>query len=263
MHVSSAADRSAGYGSGPATVTTNESVRAVRRQVLRDGVGIALSAAAFAMVYGLAAREAGMSVVETLAMSVIVFAGAAQFAAVGLIAAGAPWAAIVVLTALLNLRHLLYSAALAPWFAGTPRRIRAGTAHLLTDETFALVLPAFRALGRVDLRTYLTAGLIVAVPWVIGGAVGVIGGQLLPDPRSLALDVVFPAAMAGLAVPLVTERRSLVAAVAGGVIGVAAALALGATVGIVAGGVLGPLVALLMPRTSPTEPGGARTGALA
>jgi 4-azaleucine resistance transporter AzlC len=212
-------------------------------------VGIAVSVVAFAIVYGLAARQAGLSIVEGLAMSLIAFAGAAQFAALGLLTQGVPWVGIIVLTALLNARHLLYAASLSPWFASRPRRERAWSAHFLTDELFALVLPAFRALGRHDTRTYLIAMSLTFFPWVGATILGMLFGELLPAPETLGLDVVFPAAMAGLAVALVVDRRAFTAAVAGTIIGVAVALQLGSSVGILAGGLLGPALALLVPET--------------
>ena len=87
-----------------------------------DAIGMSLSATAFGLVYGLAARTAGFTLGRApSATSIFVLAGASQFAAVGLVASGAPWLAIVLLTALLNARHLLYSAALAPWLAATGR----------------------------------------------------------------------------------------------------------------------------------------------
>ena len=95
-------------------------IAASRRRLATDALGIAVSAVGFGFVYGLAAREAGFSLVEAMAMSVIVFAGAAQFAAVGYVASGLAWPGIILLTALLNARHLLYSAALAPWLRRAP-----------------------------------------------------------------------------------------------------------------------------------------------
>ena len=212
-----------------------------------DAVGVTLSAGAFAVVYGLAARTAGFSLVDAMAMSTLVLAGASQFAAVGLIAAGAAWPAIVLLTFLLNARHLLYSAALAPWFRGRPLIERAAAAHVLTDETFALALTHFRRLGRFDGPGYWLAASFVVVPWIAATALGYAGGQVIPDPARLGLDIVFPAAMGGLAVGLVTGRREAVAALAGLLIGVAVALAAQPSVGVVAGGLLGPLVGLLPP----------------
>ncbi len=233
----------------PATTSgSGWTVPASRRRLAIDALGITLSAFAFGVVYGLSARVHGFSIVEALAMSVFVLAGASQFAAVGLLAQGLPWLAIVGLTSLLNARHLLYSAALAPWFAGRSRLHRAAAAHVLTDETFALALPHFRRLGRFDAGGYWLAAGLVVVPWIAATLTGFIGGELLPDTRSLGLDVVFPAAMAGLATALITGRRELVAAAAGVAIGLPVALLTQTSLGIVAGGVCGPLVAMLLPR---------------
>jgi 4-azaleucine resistance transporter AzlC len=189
-------------------------------------------------------------------MSVLVFAGASQFAAVGYLAAGVPWPAIVLLTFLVNARHLLYAASLAPRVRGLTRRRRAAMAHVLTDEAFALSAAHFHRLGRVDLPGYWIAALVgVFIPWNIATLAGVLLGTAIPDPYGLGLDIVFPAAMAGLAVGLVTGRRELVAAGAGACFGVALSLALGPSLGIVAGGLLGPALAIVVPaRGSQVQP---------
>jgi len=232
-------------GAGP---TDGEDLRAARRALAISGLGFIASAGGFGIVYGLAAREAGVSPVVALAMSVLVLSGAAQFAAVGLIAQGASWPSIVLLTALLNARHLLYSAALAPWLVDRPRLQRAAMAHVLTDETFGLAIAHFRRLGRADPSGYWIAAAFVCLPWPVATLVGVLGGQVIPDPTRLGLDVVFPAAMAGLAVGLIAGRREFVAAAVGGCIAVIVGIAAGgAAVGVVAGGLLGPLAGLAIP----------------
>ena len=207
-----------------------------------------MSAAGFGFVYGLSAREAGLSPVEAMAMSTIVFAGAAQFAAVGYIASGLAWPGIILLTALLNARHLLYSAALAPWLRPVPFARRAGMAHLLTDEAFALSISHFRRLGRADERGYWLAAIgSTFIPWNLATLAGVLLGAQIPDPARFGIDVIFPAAMIGLAVGLITGRRELVAAIVGAGVAVVVALASSPAIGIVAGGVLGPLVGLAVP----------------
>ena len=223
-------------------------VRASRRRLVLDGLGIIATAASFGLVYGLAARGAGFSPIETSAMSVIVFAGAAQFAAVGYVLGGFSWLGVVLLTAFLNARHILYSAALAPYLADKPRPYRAVLAHLLTDEAFALSIAHFRRLGRADLWGYWWAAIVTTfIPWNLATLAGVFIGGQIPDPGQYGLDVIFPAAMAGLAVGLITGRRELVAAISGAVIGVAVGLAWDPAAGIMAGGLLGPLVGLVAP----------------
>jgi 4-azaleucine resistance transporter AzlC len=222
---------------------------ASRRQLWQESAGIAVSAAGFGFVYGLAAHGASFSPVEAMAMSLLVFAGAAQFAAVGYVAGGLAWPGVIVLTALLNARHLLYSAALAPWLRDRPAPERAGMAHVLTDEAFALSIAHFQRTGRADRRGYWIAAIASTfIPWNLATLAGVTLGGQIADPSRLGLDVVFPAAMAGLCVGLITGRREIVAAAVGATVAVVVSLAVGTGVGIVVGGVLGPLAGMLVPK---------------
>lgn len=232
-----------------------------RRQLLLDSLGITVSAGGFGLVYGLSAGEAGFSPIEAGAMSILVFAGAAQFVAIGYVLSGMGWAAIVGLTAFLQARHLLYAAALAPYLTDTPRWVRAVMAHLLTDEAFALAVAHFRRLGRGDVRGYFIGAVVsTVIPWNVATLVGVTIGGSIPAPARFGLDVIFPAAMAGLAVGLLTGRREIVAAIAGAAVGVAIALAWDPTAGVIVGGVLGPAVGLAV---RPSAKEHAREGQLA
>jgi 4-azaleucine resistance transporter AzlC len=225
-----------------------DALTASRRRVLVDAMGIAVSAIGFGFVYGLSAREAGFSPIEVLAMSVLVFGGASQFAAVGYVASGLAWPGIVLLTALLNARHLLYSAALAPWLARVPVRRRAVMAHLLTDEAFALSIGHFRRLGFTDEWGYWIGAIVSTfIPWTLATLAGVVLGAQIPDPARLGIDIIFPAAMIGLSVGLLTGRREIVAAIVGAGVGVTAALVTSPAVGIIVGGLIGPAVGLLVP----------------
>ncbi len=234
----------------PELASTTESLASSRRRLLMEALGIAVSAVGFGFVYGLSAREAGFSPIEAIAMSTIVFAGAAQFAAVGYVVSGLAWPGVVLLTALLNARHLLYSAALAPWMREVPFWRRAVMAHLLTDEAFALSIGHFRRVGRTDERGYWIAAIASTfIPWNVATIAGVLLGAQIPDPARFGIDIIFPAAMIGLAVGLVTGRRELVAAIAGAGVGVVVALLTGPSIGIVAGGIAGPAIGLLIPET--------------
>ncbi|HEY6012529.1 MAG TPA: AzlC family ABC transporter permease [Candidatus Limnocylindrales bacterium] len=228
--------------------TESALLAASRRQLVVESLGIAVSGVAFGFVYGLSAHNAGFSPIEAMAMSVIVFAGAAQFAAIGYVAGGLAWPGVILLTALLNARHLLYSAALAPRLREVPAPRRALMAQVLTDEAFALSIGHFSRIGRTDERGYWIAAIGADwIPWNLATLAGVtIGGQI-PDPAGLGLDVVFPASMMGLAVGLMLGRREVVAAGGGAAIAVVTSLAVGPAVGIIGGGLLGPLIGMAVP----------------
>ncbi len=133
-------------------------------------------------------------------------------------------------------------------------------AHVLTDEAFALSLVHFRRLGFADRRGYWLAAIGgVFIPWNLATLIGVLGGQVVPDPRVIGLDIVFPAAMAGLAVGLATGRREVVAGVAGVCIALAVGILVDPRAGVLAGGFLGPFVGLLVPRPQPRDPRAGRT----
>lgn len=222
-----------------------------RRRMTRDGMAISAYALPVGLVFGLTALQARYSLLDVLANSSIAFAGGAQFAAAGLVKDGASWLAIAGVTALINARHLLYSAALAPYTIAQTRRERAVMAHFLTDETFALALAHFRRIGRLDRRGYWMAAMAIFVPWTIGSTLGyLVAGAV--DTNRLGLDVAFPAAMAGLSLGMVSGRRDVAAAVGAVAVAVPVGLAAGASVGLVAGAVLGPFFGLATP-PSPNE----------
>lgn len=194
-----------------------------RRRVVVDALAVSSSSASFGLVYGLAARDAGLSVAETVVMSVAVLAGSAQFAAVGLLAQGAPGVNVLLTTVALNARHVLYGPALMPWLASWSRLRRIAAGYILTDEVFALAVAHFRRTNRADLVGYWSAGMVPAA-WIVTGAVGWWAGDLIPDPNSWGLGVVFPVAMGGLAVGFMGERDGRAAAAVAALAGVVTAL---------------------------------------
>jgi predicted MFS family arabinose efflux permease len=118
----------------------HDDIGAARRRLILDGLGIIVSAAGFGFVYGLTARTAGhFSPIEAMAMSLIAFGGAAQFAAIGYVSSGLAWPAIGLLTFLLNARHVLYSAALAPWFRRRSTAERAAAHAAAQDGTSRVI----------------------------------------------------------------------------------------------------------------------------
>ena len=161
-------------------------LKASRRKLLLDGLGMSLSAIGFGFVFGLSARAAGLTPADASAMSLLVFAGASQFAAVGYVAGGFSWLGIVLLTALLNSRHFLYSAAIAPYFKDERPVTRAVMAHVLTDEAFAMSMAHFHRIGRGDRYGYwLAAVVIMFIPWNLASLAGVLVGGAIPNPTTV------------------------------------------------------------------------------
>lgn len=233
---------------------SDEMLRESRRKLIVDGLGMSLSAIGFGFVFGLSARAAGLTPVDASSMSLFVFAGASQFAAVGYVASGFGWIGIVLLTALLNSRHFLYSAAIAPYFSRERIPTKVAMAHVLTDEAFALSISHFQRIGRGDRRGYwIAAVLIMFIPWNLASLAGVLVGGAILDPNRFGLDIIFPAAMAGIAVGLIAGRRDLVAAISGAVIGIALGIAVDPAIGIIGGGLFGPVVAMVAVRASPAD----------
>jgi len=229
-------------------VSVNES----RRKLVGDALAIAAYALPVGLVYGLLTLQAHFTLADVIVSCLVVLAGGAQFAAAGLVKDHAAWAAIAGVTLLVNARHLLYSAAIAPYTADRPLRERAVMAHFLTDETFALSLAHFRRIGRFDARGYWLGAMVIAVPWTAESAIGYIASGAV-DTNRLGLDVAFPAAMAGLSLGMVSGRRDVAAAAGAVLVAVPMGLFAGPSVGLVAGAVIGPMIGMAMP-ARPGEP---------
>jgi predicted branched-subunit amino acid permease len=127
-------------------------------------------------------------------------------------------------------------------------------AHFLTDEAFALSISHIRRLRRTDRWGYWFGAIVTTfIPWNLATLAGVLAGGAIPDPSRFGLDVVFPAAMGGLAIALIAGRREAIAAIVGAVIAVALSLAWDPAVGIIAGGLGGPLAGLAVRDSVPGD----------
>lgn len=157
-----------------------------------------------AISFGLIAVQAGFSSWETVAISFLVYAGASQFLFVAMVAAGAPLWFVVVMTLLINARHVVYGPNLAPWLS--PSRWWPWLMHGLTDQIFALAhvrLPQLRASERMG--WFIGAGLVAWFSWVGGTALGAIAGKELTQRWPL-LGEVMPFALPALFLVLLAPR---------------------------------------------------------
>jgi 4-azaleucine resistance transporter AzlC len=213
---------------------------AVRRGV-RDVAPLLLGIAPFGLVAGVAAMNAGLTLEQAVGMSVIVFAGAAQLAALELIGQDAPLSVIVVTAVVINLRMMMYSASIAPYFRSLSTRIRTGAAYLLTDQAYALSVSRYRSDERIDRLGYYLGAAVA--PWIVWQLTTVVGALIQTGvPASLGLEFAVPLVFLALLVPAMEDGPTTVAGVFGGVLAVLGSglplnlgLLVGAAVGIAAG----------------------------
>lgn len=202
----------------------------------------------FGLAYAVLAREAGLSVLETQALSALVFAGSAQVSAVGLFGRGAAGLEIVLTTFLLNVRHVLYGLSLGRTVT-LDRRRRTVAAYFLTDEAFGVV-----AAGRERSFGFLLgAELSLFVTWNLATLAGALLGGAIPDPERIGVDVVFPLAFLALLVPLVRTRPELVVAATAGAAAWLTARWLPGGIPVLVAGVGGSLLGAWLTRHSPPD----------
>ena len=164
----------------------------------------------FGVVCGVGALSAGVSPLATLAMSLIIFSGAAQIAATQMLADGAPFAVIVLTCFVLSLRFLMYSAAMAPHLRSLDSRWRNLLAFLLTDQAFAATIQRFRESGdlRANASYFLGAGALLWVAWGASTLAGVLLGSVIPS--SWQLEFAVPLVFIAILAPLLRDKATIV-----------------------------------------------------
>ncbi len=173
----------------------------------------------FAVAFGAAASAKGLSLVEALLMSALVYGGISQLVAMELWRPEWTWGAIVglaVVTATVNSRMILQGASLQPWFAPYPKALNALHLFFFTDANW-VIGTRYRAEGGRDLGVLIGAGLLLWVVWVLLTGLGYGLGALVSDPRAFGIDLVMPIFFAAMIVPLWRGRRDAVPWVAAGI----------------------------------------------
>lgn len=197
----------------------------------------------FGLAYAVLARSAGLSLVETQALSLLVFAGSSQVSAVGLFGRGAGGPGIVFTTFLLNVRHVLYGLSLGRTVPLT-RRERLAAAFFLTDEAYGVSI----ARGARTFPFVLGAELSLYLAWNLATLAGALLGGVIPDPERLGVDFVFPLAFLALLVPLLRRRVDVLVAIVAGALAWVLARSAPGGLPIVIAGVVGSLLGAVLTR---------------
>ncbi len=182
-------------------------------QGVRMGLPIVLGYIPLGFAFGVLAVKAGMPPFIAVAMSVFVLAGSGQLIAANLVAAGASAFTVIFANFMVNLRHILMAAALAPHLAPLSKPLRALFALEMTDEVFAVHSTAFRQGMSCEAPRLFGCNVTAHLGWIGGTALGAFSGTLISDVRPWGLDYALPAMFLGLLLPLCWERLHLLVAV--------------------------------------------------
>jgi 4-azaleucine resistance transporter AzlC len=182
---------------------------------IREALPAILGCIPIGMAHGLLTQQAGFAVWLPLALSLFVFAGASQFVAVSMLQNGAGPAVVIGTAFIVNFRHLLMSASLAPCLKSWTMRQRLLTGCLLTDESFALLSADFAGDG-IEPTAAIALSVSIYIVWTLSVVTGFHMGSLIANPAAWGLDFALPAMFAGLLLPICTRRPAVVAGVCGG-----------------------------------------------
>lgn len=211
-------------------------------QAVADGLPLMVGYLPFGVVLGATIAASDVPDLAGWASSPLLFAGAAQLAMIELLDSGAALPVVVATALVINARHLMYSGAIAPYFAGTPLWWRLAAPFVMVDPVYTMAAVRFPEIADTagQRRYWATLGLVLLAWWSTVTAAGVVLGARLPSSLDLSLAV--PLVFLALLVPAVVDRPTLTAAAVGGTVTVAAnglplhlGLLTGALCGVIAG----------------------------
>lgn len=223
-------------------LTMQGALLGIRRvSVLMPGIVV------FSVAFGAAAAAKGLSLLEAVLMSGLVYAGVAQLVAMELWRPEWSWGAIAglaVVTATVNARMVLQGASLQPWFAHHSKRLNAAHLFLFTDANW-LIGTRYHGEGGRDLGVLIGAGAVLWLVWVAATVPGYLLGSLVADPRRYGIDLVMPIFFAAMIVPLWRGRRAAVPWVVAGIVALVTAKLIDGYAFIIVGSLSGALVGAL------------------
>lgn len=186
-----------------------------------DSLPILLGVVPFAMICSVAAVSVGLTPIQAMGMSLIVFAGASQLAVLQLMGEGALWLVMVLTAWVINLRFTMYSAALAPYLQKEPLSRKAPFAYILSDQAFGVTMSRFaNEMPANPPWYYYGAAMSIWIAWQVGSIGGAMLGALFP--AQWGLDFAFPLSFMALMFAAIKDRPAGIAALVGGVLAVVA-----------------------------------------
>jgi 4-azaleucine resistance transporter AzlC len=221
-----------------------------RATILKEGLSagwpICLGYLPIGMALGVLAQKAGLTPLQIGLMSIMVFAGSAQFIAVSMLAGGASAPAIIATTFVINLRHVLMSSALAVYLRAAHRGLLSLYAYGVTDESFAVNMPRFNA-GSWSLSRALVVNHAANLTWFISTVAGGIGGRFIPE-GALGIDYALIAMFICLLIYQIRRMIHLLTAIIAGLTAVILALIIPGNTHIVIASIVASTVGVMVQR---------------
>ncbi|GCF10653.1 AzlC family ABC transporter permease [Dictyobacter arantiisoli] len=220
---------------------------------IKDELPILLGTMPFGLIYGVIAHQSGLSRALAQAASAIVFAGSAQLVMSQFIGASVPILIIILTVFVINVRHVLYSASLAPHMKQFHPFWKYLLAYFLTDEVYAVVITHFTQQPQAQHKQwyFFGAGLTLWSTWQISTLAGLLLGAQIP--ASWSLDFTLPLTFTALVVPALRDHAGLAAALVAGIVAILA-LSAPLKLGIVLATVLGICAGMGVEALLPARP---------
>lgn len=190
----------------------------------KDTFPLIVGAIPFGIIFGTLADTSGLSFSATMGMSMFVFAGASQFVALSLLASGTAWPMIVLTTFVVNLRHMLYSATMVPFYQKLNPLWKMVLAFGLTDETFAVAVSRYHQKDGVSGKHYYNLGSMVFMylNWNLCTFIGLTAGKTFPQISQWGLDFAMPATFIGIVIPYLISKPMWASVITAGTVSVMA-----------------------------------------
>lgn len=184
-----------------------------------DTIPLGISVSIYGVVYGILGMKAGLSVFEVAAMSAFVFAGASQMTAVQMIALGSNPISIIITVFIVNLRHYMLAASIAPYLKGVSNRMKMISSYFMTDESYAVTYTHFQK-NKPSAVYFLGSGLNIYVFWGGAGVLGCLFGNIIPAQLNGIFDFAFVAAFMGMLVPMIKDIPVLITVIVSALVSV-------------------------------------------
>jgi 4-azaleucine resistance transporter AzlC len=222
----------------------DDRVRKELRAGIVDAFPVMVSVAAWGLTWGVLARQAGLWPWEITLMSALMSAGASQFVVLPLLVAGAPAGLVLLMVYVVNLRHYLMAASLAPYVRDTPPWARAVLAHGISDPAYALTIARWRE-RLIHVAYFIGCAGGINGAWLVGSGLGACFGSTMGHPERYGLDFAFPGIYLALLVPHLRDRQTLGVACGSGALALLCASLLPGPWYLVAAGLGGSLLGAL------------------